>query len=269
VTPNSADLSLTKQVNDPAPSANQNVVFSLTVNNNGPQTATNVAVADQLPAGLTFVSAVPSGVTTYSSGTGVWTIGSIASGATATLQITATVTAAGVKTNTAQISASDQFDVDSTPGNSVAAEDDQASATITPVTTDLQVTKQVDTPAPQLGTDVTFTITVLNNGTIGATGVLLNDLLPSGLTLVSSTPSGTTTYNSGTGVWTVGSLSAGASATLTVVATAGTPGSFDNTAAVSALNEFDTDSTNDQATATVSVIQDISPRLCVQLWHRT
>ena len=95
VTPNSADLSLTKQVNNATPNANENVVFTLTLTNGGPQNATNVTVADQLPAGLTFVSSTPSGSTTYNSGTGVWTVGTLASGANATLQITATVTTAG------------------------------------------------------------------------------------------------------------------------------------------------------------------------------
>lgn len=276
VTPNSADLSLTKQVNNATPNKNENVVFSLTVTNSGPQSATNVTVADALPAGLTFVSSAPSGTTTYSSGTGVWTVGTLASGGSETLQITATVATLGAKTNTAQVSASDQFDTDSTPNNSVTTEDDQASVVVTPNSTDLSVTKTVSSAAPALGNNVTFTVTVTNNGASGATGVTLSDSLPAGLTLVSSSPSGSTTYNSGTGVWTVGSLAAGASVTLSIIATAGTPGSFTNTAQVSAMTEFDTDSTpgnsvateDDQASVVVVVAQQISPRLCVTVWRR-
>jgi uncharacterized repeat protein (TIGR01451 family) len=276
VTPNVADLSLTKQVNNANPNANANVVFSVTLTNGGPQSATNVTVADPLPAGMTFVSSTPSGTTTYNSGTGVWTVGTLASGASATLQITATVTTQGVKTNIAQVSTSDPFDPDSTPGNSIATEDDQASAVVTPNATDLSLTKTVDNAAPALGDNVTFTVTVTNNGPLAASGVLVSDQLPAGLTFVSSTPSGTTTYNSATGVWSVGALASGASATLSVVATVGTAGTFNNRAQISAMNEFDTDSTpgnsvateDDQASVSVVLDQQISPRLCVTVWHR-
>ena len=276
VTPNIADLSLTKQVNNATPGANQNVVFSVTLTNSGPQSATNVTVADPLPAGMTFVSSTPSGTTTYNSGTGVWTVGTLASGASATLQITATVTTQGVKTNIAQVSTSDQFDLDSTPGNSIATEDDQASAAVTPNATDLSLTKTVNNAAPALGSNVTFTVTVTNNGPLAASGVQVSDQLPAGLTFVSSTPSGGTTYNSATGVWNIGGLANGASATLTIVATAGTAGTFNNTAQISAMNEFDTDSTpgnsvateDDQASASVVLNQQISPRLCVTVWRR-
>jgi hypothetical protein len=84
-----------------------------------------------LPAGLTFVSSTPS-QGTYSATTGVWTVGTINSGANATLAITATVNSLGALANTAQVTASDQFDSDSTPGNNQATEDDQSSISVTP-----------------------------------------------------------------------------------------------------------------------------------------
>jgi large repetitive protein len=133
VTPTVADLSVTKTANNPTADIGQNVIFTVTVSNAGPDAANNVALTDLLPAGLTFVSSTPS-QGTYVSATGIWTVGTINSGANATLQITATVTSIGVKSNTAQVSASDQFDPDSTPGNSAAGEDDQAAATVTPPT---------------------------------------------------------------------------------------------------------------------------------------
>jgi hypothetical protein len=53
---------------------------------------------------------------------------------TATLLITATVTeeASGGAVSTAQVTAADQFDIDSTPNNNVPTEDDQASAFVVP-----------------------------------------------------------------------------------------------------------------------------------------
>ena len=55
-----ADLSLTKTVNEAAPSVGQNVTFTVTLTNSGPSSATGVTITDQLPAGISFVSAAPS-----------------------------------------------------------------------------------------------------------------------------------------------------------------------------------------------------------------
>ena len=44
------------------------------------------------------------------------------------------MTTVGAKTNTAEVTAADQPDVDSTPNNHNPAEDDQASVTVTPAT---------------------------------------------------------------------------------------------------------------------------------------
>ena len=57
--------------------------------------------------------------TTYASGTGLWTIGALASGASIALNLTVTVNAAGSYTNAAQVTASDQTDPDSTPNNGI------------------------------------------------------------------------------------------------------------------------------------------------------
>ncbi len=127
-----ADLSLTKTVDDAEPDLGDSVVFTVTVANDGPDTATGVTVSDTVPAGLTYVSSNP-GQGTYTSGTGLWDVGSLVDGASATLEITATVDAAGTTTNTAQVATADQADPDSTPGNSAGGEDDQASASVTPL----------------------------------------------------------------------------------------------------------------------------------------
>ena len=51
-----SDLSMGKTVDDPAPQAGDTIVFTLTLTNDGPSDATNVAVTDQLPAGYTYQS---------------------------------------------------------------------------------------------------------------------------------------------------------------------------------------------------------------------
>lgn len=128
-----ADLSLTKSVSNAAPAFGTSINYVLSVTNASasPLTATGVTVQDTLPAGFTFTGA--SGFGSYSSATGVWTVGSIPPGTTRTLTITGTVaaTAGASVTNIAEISASSAFDPDSTPGNGVAGEDDSDSAAFT------------------------------------------------------------------------------------------------------------------------------------------
>lgn len=124
-----ADLSLTKTANPASPNVSSNVTYTLTVRNDGADAATNVSLLDPVPAGLTAVSSNPS-QGSYDANTGIWVVGSLNNGQVATLEIVARVDTSNPITNTAQVNASDQPDPDSTPGNSTAGEDDQASVTV-------------------------------------------------------------------------------------------------------------------------------------------
>ncbi len=251
-----ADLSLAKTVDDPTPDANQVVAFTITVLNSGPAQATNVKVTDALPGSLSFVSANAS-QGSYVSGTGVWTVGSVnvGAGAAPTLTVNARVTTSATATNTAQVTHSDQNDPDSTPGNDVISEDDYASATVTPNVADLAVTKTVDDTHPDVASDATFTIVATNLGPSDATGVVVTDNLPAGLTYKSSSATAGS-YVAATHLWTVGPLSNGASATLTLVATVATAGEITNTASVTA-DQFDPAMGNNTAAIATSQLVDI------------
>ncbi len=235
-----ANLAVTKTVNDATPEVGQNVTFTVTVTNNGPDTSQGLAVNDLLPAGLTFVSATPS-VGSYVSGTGVWTVGNLADGASANITIVASVTATGTITNVATATATTH---DPSTG------DNTANAPLNAKVADLQVTKTVSNATPTLGSDVTFTLTVTNNGPSAATGVAVNDALPAGLTFVSASPG--PAYNSGTGVWTIGGLANGASSVLTITATVTNHTAITNTATVTSTT-FDNNATNNSAQAIVNV----------------
>ena len=139
----------------------------------------------------------------------MWTVGTLTASSMATLQITATVNSGTGGTtidNTASVSHSDV--ADHTPGNN------SASKAIHVNLADLEVTKSVDNPTPNEGTNVTYTVTVTNHGPDGATGVTIHDALPAGVTYVSDDGAGS--YAGGT--WTVGSLAFGATATLHITA---------------------------------------------------
>ena len=80
---------------------------------------------------------------------------------------------------------------------------------------------------------VTFTVTATNAGPSPATGVVVTDALPAGLTLVSATPSqGVYTAPA----WTVGDVNVGVPATLTIVASVDAPGALVNQAAEDAAD---------------------------------
>ncbi|GHJ43066.1 hypothetical protein Cs7R123_04080 [Catellatospora sp. TT07R-123] len=127
--PPTIDLSVTASAAPATVPVGGNVTFTVRVANAGPAPATGVAVTDRLPSGVTFVSA-NAGQGGYTAASGVWSVGGLGSGAAATLQLVGKVTTTGQKANTAQVSAADQPDADSTPANSDAAEDDQATATV-------------------------------------------------------------------------------------------------------------------------------------------
>ena len=120
--PKRADLSVTKTASTLTPNVGDNITFTITVSNAGPDAATNVTVADLLPSGYTYVSKLPS-QGTYTQASGAWVIGTIANGGSATLTVTATVKDTGTYANTAQVNSVTENDPDSTPGNSAAMTD--------------------------------------------------------------------------------------------------------------------------------------------------
>jgi len=126
------------------------------------------------------------------------------------------------------VTAAGQTDADSTPNNGVPAEDDYDSQATTPVPViDLSLSKTVSNGTPNVGTNVTFTVIVSNAGTSNATGISVTDLLPTGYAYVSNTVT-QGAYVSGTGVWTVGAVNSGATATLTLTGTVNASGVYTN-----------------------------------------
>lgn len=125
-----ADLSLSQTVDQGMALINQQVAFTLTLTNGGPNTASNVQVKNYLPQGLSYVNS--NGGAAYDSTSGTWTIASLSPGNSTSLTITAVVTTYGLFKHYAEVAvATDQPDADSTPGNGVITEDDVAPASVT------------------------------------------------------------------------------------------------------------------------------------------
>ncbi|WP_083749432.1 DUF11 domain-containing protein [Frankia sp. CcI49] len=123
-----------------------------------------------------------------------------------------------------------------------------------PAEADLAVTESVNVTSPVYYDDVIFTTTVTNgSATTTAHGVTAAVAIPAWLVAPSASPSGTTTFASSTGVWTIGDLAPGAQATLTVSGSAGDValGAQTLTATVSATTP-DPKTANNTASATAT-----------------
>ncbi len=91
-TPVNTDLKLEKIVKPTSAKRGETVVYTLTMTNTGADAATGVAVTDQLPVGVTWVSDDGSASNgTYDSATGIWAVGGLAKDEVKTLKITVTV----------------------------------------------------------------------------------------------------------------------------------------------------------------------------------
>lgn len=107
-----ADLALTKKADRKNVKIGQNITFTITVTNLGPDTATNVFFGDALPDPLNFVSASCDKGPTFG---GTCEVASLAAGESATITLVATPISNPARserrfTNTAFIGASDAFD---------------------------------------------------------------------------------------------------------------------------------------------------------------
>jgi uncharacterized repeat protein (TIGR01451 family) len=120
-----------------------------------------------------------------------------------------------------------------------------------PPLADLTMAKSVSNPTPNVGDTITFTVTLADNGPDLATGLIVSDPLPGGLTFVSAAPS-QGSYNPATGLWSVVAVAVGAPLTLQVTATVVSPNPVTNTAAINHSDQFDPVPGNNTASATAT-----------------
>jgi uncharacterized repeat protein (TIGR01451 family) len=127
-------------------------------------------------------------------------------------------------------------------------------ATAAPGDADLSITK-TDSPDPVLqGNNLTYTITVTNNGPLGATNVVVTDNLPASpdIDFVSATsPSGMCDRTGNTVMCNLGTVANGGTAIVTIVVKTRKSGTLSNTATVASPE--DNTPANDSATATTTV----------------
>jgi uncharacterized repeat protein (TIGR01451 family) len=182
----------------------------------GTPTPTVTVLATQTPTPTSTSTPAPTSTATATS----------SPGATPTSSPTATATSTFSPTPTATATATSTF----TP-----------TPTATPVLADLSVTK-IDDSAARCGSDsACWTVTVTNAGPNPATNVTVQEA-PVGFAFTEVDPSAGTSYNTGTNVWTIGTLGVGSSVTLQLSASF-VDGLQTNCAEVLTSDQLDPDST--------------------------
>ena len=162
-----ADLALFKSADETNVLIGDEVQFSVTITNGGPDDAVNIEVEDLMPEGFDTVDWISPLGTSYEPTNGVWTIGSLTSGSSLTLTLTTVAGLAGDWENLAQITTLGSFDPE--PSNDVA------SVTVTVTSPQYQVTAAADIggsvdpsglQVANAGDGFTFTATPLPGNTV-------------------------------------------------------------------------------------------------------
>ncbi len=245
-----ADLSVTITDDPDAVDPGGALKYVLTVANGGPSAATHVELENKLPSDASFQSATSDrGACSHSQGVVTCDLKSINTNGSAQVTITTTVDAraGGTLENEATVSSDKE---DPNPGDNTDTEETTVNENA-----DLSVSK-VAFPTPAIaGQDLTYVITVTNDGPAYAESVVISDVLPSGVSYKSDNSGGQ--YDKTSGAWEVGDLGNGASETLHIWVTVdkGAVGdTIANTAIISRSSQPDPFSGNDQNDAATLVI---------------
>ena len=186
-----------KDADNKYPNFGDSIDYTITVNNIGKADAKHVVVVDRLDKGLKYVSSSHNGVYDAATHTVTWVV-DIAAGSSLDLTVTASAEEYGVLTNIVSVG--------------------DKSASVDVNVPEIIPNKTADIENPNFGDNVTYTVTVTNDGNADAKAVVVRDVLGKDLKFVSAT--GTYTFDEATNTitWTV-DVDAGKTETFTVVAT--------------------------------------------------
>jgi uncharacterized repeat protein (TIGR01451 family) len=258
------DLAVTKTADKALVAVNENIVYTVTVTNNGPAAATAMQLIDLLPPEVSFINAAfaTTGIGSagnYDDSTGVWdlddTILAVGASATMTLTVKTNADAAGSQIiNTATLNAPQDPNPDTLNNNN------EDSATVNVSGADIAITKNIGViPTASASTPVSFLITATNNGPDDATDVEVTDKLPQGMDYQEHTGDGI--YDPSSGIWAVGDLANGETKVLTISAIVAITAT--NVATVTNSSEPDGVTSNNRAEVQVSGVTTFDAGSCI------
>jgi uncharacterized repeat protein (TIGR01451 family) len=260
VTVTGCSIAISKVASTVSPTAGSQFIYTILAESLDIQPVTNVTITDTIPANLSIVSATYDVNPGAAGGTGNCSVsGQDVSCSVGTLAGYDTTTGDGpdavkviitVQAPNTCVQIDNKAAVQWTEnGTNPPVESNTATVTVTGCAPSLTLAKTGGDVA--YGQDITWTITVTNNGNADATNVAISDTLPAGFTFVSSNPgSPTCTEAGGVVSCNLGTIAGGQSTTVDITATApDTCGPYTNTV----TGTFGTEQTIPQATGSGDV----------------
>ncbi len=225
-----SDLEVIKSVSNTQPNYKDQIVWTIQIINNGPDTAHDVEMKDVLPKSLIFIDCDGD----YDNVSGIWKIGTLESNKKITLNIRCIVNGTGQIENFVKVNGS-EYDYDLTNNN------DTERIFVNPAS-DLAIVKTVDRDNVNFGDTVKWTLTISNNGPDVATNVRVVDSLPDGFIYVDSI---LTKGKYEDGIFTIDALNVGETVTIDIFTLVEATGEANNFANVNS-DEYDYNLTNNQ-----------------------
>jgi gliding motility-associated-like protein/uncharacterized repeat protein (TIGR01451 family) len=244
-----SELDITKEANPSQVFVGDQVTYTMVISNNNQVPAINVVVSDELPEGVSFVSASDGGSYDAQSNTVTWSLGDLAADSNISISLVVEV-----DLDVADGTVITNFAVANNDNADFPAESNPAPVTVI-ARADLMILKGADVGSAFNGEQVTYTFTVTNLGPSAAQNVVVSDLLPPQVSFVSASDGGVYNADNHSVSWTMETMASEASMTLTLVVrvnldvTAGT--AITNFASVTSDTE-DPDGDNNEDSVTIT-----------------
>lgn len=213
----SCDLSVAVTASSDPIVLSNNITYTISVTNHGPSPATGVTLTNILPTGATFVSAT--GSYTTNGNRVIHNLGGMSKDAATTVTMVVRADVLGTLTNTTTVTSSQ---TDPNPDNNLAL----ITSAVSIPRADVAVSViGLPNPVPVRGT-LTYSILVTNAGPAVATGVILTNVLPPGMSNLIISPTGTVA--GGVVTCNLGNMAAGSSVSISITGTPTIAGTFTN-----------------------------------------
>ena len=274
--PQEADLGITKTSSVSSAAPGDQVTYTLVVTNHGPNDASDVTVSDPLHAGLTLISTMPSEGSCSGTQTVHCSLGTLPVGGSVQILVVARLSSSftGSLRNVAHVTSStpDPDLTNNSDHNTIVVQRPRPRPPAPPKPpqpkpkppappqpkADVGIVKTVDRATALTGERLTYTLKVTNHGSVTAPDVVATDTSALPLTIVSVQPSQGSCNRSAPVRCSLGTLAAGKSATVTIIAEARRAGDARNTATVTAAID-DSDPSNNISTAHTTIRQPKPP----------
>ncbi len=245
-------ITLTKTVNKTEVSVGETLTYTITITNNSEFVVENAQLEDVLPDLLLYASSSPAPAEADT-----WIFPRLAPGEGLSMTIDALAVASGETTNTATLSIGDFETSASSP-----------SVAIGDLPVDLRISKTSHAVEIYQGNDFEYEILVENVGSSLASGVIVTDVLPAGLTYVSNSYSAsssdiTASFSSNNNqlTWSIASFPPNQSLTITLKVKADQLGVKTNSVEVKAAPQEELTPTDNLAQDTNEVLRFFIPNV--------